>query len=86
MYTDSMIVIVKNRKLMYDIVKSYNNPKSNNKKIANVIKSSVEFNAMKNKKVLNKHLDKIGPRIKLLYILKKTIRMYGFRLMVILSL
>lgn len=64
MYTDSMIVIVKNRKLMYDIVKSYNNPKSNNKKIANVIKSSVEFNAMKNKKVLNKHLDKIGPRNK----------------------
>ena len=50
MYTDSMIVIVKNRKLMYDIVKSYNNPKSNNKKIANVIKSSVEFNAMKNKR------------------------------------
>ena len=26
--------------------------------------SSVEFNAMKNKKVLNKHLDKIGPRNK----------------------
>ena len=33
MYTDSMIVIVKNRKLMYDIVKSYNNPKSNNKRL-----------------------------------------------------
>ena len=29
-----------------------------------MIKSSVEFNAMKNKKVLNKHLDKIGPRNK----------------------
>lgn len=65
LYADSMNLIVKNQKLMYDIVKEYNDSSNSNIRMSrNIIQSSVEFNALNNSKSLNKHLDKIGLRNK----------------------